>query len=154
MHQIITLIAKDFIVLPPIILAVVWFRLSWPLKRQAVLVAIGGVVITVILALIGSKLFNNPRPFVAGNFTPYFAHGNDNGFPSDHTLLAGLIGWLALCYSRKFGAIVLSIAALIGASRVIAGVHHFSDIIGALVISGIGVGISWLVIQKMQSRRA
>jgi undecaprenyl-diphosphatase len=152
MHNLVTLVAKDFIVLSILILAFVWLRLSVKNKKQAVLIAVVATVITAVLALVGSKVFNDPRPFVAGNFMPYFAHGADNGFPSDHTLLAGLCAAIVGIYSKRFGAIALIIAASIGTARVIAGVHHEADIIGSLIFAGIGTVIAEQLVKRLARR--
>lgn len=152
MHDIVIYIAKYLIVVPPLLLALVWFRLPWATKRQALIVGVIAAAITGVLAVIGSHLYNDPRPFVAGHFTPYFPHGNDNGFPSDHTLFAALCGSIALLYSRRIGTITLCLAALIGASRVIAGVHHMTDIVGGLLFAYVCVGFAWLIVSKLNSR--
>lgn len=154
MHHIITLIAKDFIIIPPLILAIVWLRLSTKNKKQAIVIAIIASAITVALAFIGSKLFNDPRPFIAGNFEPYFAHGADNGFPSDHTLLAGLCAALTCIYSKRFGVLALVVAATIGTSRVVAGVHHEADIIGSLVFAGLGTVVAEQLVQRRIKKAA
>lgn len=152
MHTIVIIIAKYFIVLSPLLLAYVWLRLPRSEKRQAILIGIIGAVITMGLALIGKKLFNDPRPFVAGHFTPYFPHSAGNGFPSDHTLLAGFVASLTLLYSKRFGVLAFVIALLIGVSRVIAGVHHIVDIIGSLVFAGLGVWLAWLITKRLSAR--
>ena len=152
MHNLVILIAKDFIILPPLLLGYVLIKLPRSEKRRAVLVVIGATILTALLALLGSKLFNDPRPFVAGHFTPYFAHSSDNGFPSDHTLLAGLMAALTYLYCKRLGIFAFAIAALIGASRVIAGVHHISDIIGALVFASVGTYLAQLVIGRFLTK--
>ena len=148
MHSLIIFIAKDFIVIPPLILAWVLFKSARQDTRRAVVIIVLATVLTAVLAFIGSELFNDPRPFIAGHFTPYFAHGNDNGFPSDHTLLAGLIAALTYVYSKRWGLVLFIVAALIGTSRVIAGVHHVADIIGALVFACIATFIAELIASR------
>jgi len=152
MHTIVTIVAKDFIIIPALIALFVWLRLDRHLKKEFILFAFGSVVITVALAVIGSKLFNNPRPFVVGQFTPYFAHGNDNGFPSDHTLLGSLLAFLVYKYDRKLGILALLFALAIGLARVLAGVHHVIDIIGAIVFAAIGVSIAAALVRRVSER--
>lgn len=146
MHFLITFIAKYFIVIPFIIVIIVLVQLKGKhAKLSFVLQLIIAGIAALILARIASMIWYDPRPFVVGNFVPLIAHASDNGFPSDHTLLASLVGWVVLMYSRKYGIVTLVIALLIGTARVLAGVHHPLDIIGSFVISGIAVALVVLV---------
>ncbi len=147
MHQIITFIAKDFLVLPVLLAAVVWLRLPRRQKITFVILGLASAVLAVLFAKLGSHLFYNPRPFVAGNFTPYFAHASDNGFPSDHTLLAGVVSFATFVYSRRYGWVAIALSVLIGLSRVIAGVHHLIDVIGSLAIAALSVGLTQALIR-------
>jgi len=148
MHEIITLIAEYFIVLSIIGTGLVWLKLTNEDKKRFIVLVIGGAIITLLLAKIGSKIFYNPRPFVVGHFTPYFQHGNDNGFPSDHTLLSSFLAFAALKYSKKTGYALLVIAILIGLSRVIAGVHHLIDIIGSILFALLGCTLAYYLIER------
>jgi len=76
-----------------------------------------------------------PRPFVVGNFVPLVAHVPDNGFPSEHTLFSAAVSAVIYISDRKTGAALWLLTALVGLSRVMAGVHHFTDICGAMAIS-------------------
>jgi undecaprenyl-diphosphatase len=154
MHAAVTFIAKYFIILALLGALAVWLRLKNKQKLEAVAVLIVGGIITYALAKIGGHFFYDTRPFVAGHFTPYFSHGADNGFPSDHTLLAGLLAWTAFCYRKRAGVALLVLAAIIGLSRVIAGVHHLADIVGSLIFSAIGVWIAWQLIKLFTKHRA
>ena len=92
-----------------------------------------------LLAILGSYLFNNPRPFISDEVTPLFSSGLDNGFPSDHTLLAALLSFAALVYSRRLGVALLILAFIIGWARVAGGVHHGIDVLGSFAIAGVAV---------------
>jgi membrane-associated phospholipid phosphatase len=148
MHDVVIIVAKYFIILPPLVLAYVWLRLGRADKKQAVILGVIAAALTGILAILGSKLINDPRPFVAGHFTPYFAHGNDNGFPSDHTLFAGLVACITYVYSKRFGYVTFALALLIGLSRVIAGVHHLIDIVAALLMAVAATALSKLLVRR------
>jgi undecaprenyl-diphosphatase len=150
MHEIVILIAKYFLVLPLLIALVIWLKLDRQAKKEFVILAVVGGLVTVILAELGSKLFYDPRPFVSGHFTPYFAHGNDNGFPSDHTLLSSFIALVVLKFNRQWGLIALVIAVMIGLARVIAGVHHIADIAGSILFSALGVMLVSAALSKFR----
>lgn len=144
MHQIVIIVAKYFIVLAALLAAVVWLKASTPEKKRFIALAILGAIFSLVLAKVGNKLHSDPRPFVVGHFTPYFSHGADNGFPSDHTLLASFIAFTTWRFSKTAGVVLLIIAILIGLSRVIAGVHHLQDIIGSIIFAFIGVWLASL----------
>jgi undecaprenyl-diphosphatase len=100
-----------------------------------------------VTALIASSLYDNPRPFVVGDFTPLIPHAANNGFPSDHTLLVSAIAAVCSFYSRRVGAILWMIALYVGMSRVYVGVHHPVDIVGSAVIA---VVVSLIVFQGIK----
>ena len=142
MHGVITFIANYALIVPIIGVVLVWLSLeSKSQKTQFLIKALVGAVVIILLARVGSWLYYNPRPFVVGNFTPYFPHPNNNGFPSDHTLFTSYLALLVLSYNRKLGLLLLIVAATIVLARVIAGVHHLVDIVGAFALSGITVGV-------------
>lgn len=120
-------------------------------REFAAMFLLGGIV-SLLLAKLGSHLYHDPRPFVQGHFTPLIGHSNDNGFPSDHTLLASFIGWLVLVYDRKWGIGLLLVAALIGAARMAAGVHHLSDIVGSFVFAGVGCWVAYMAVRTLGRR--
>lgn len=141
MHEIVIIVAKYFIVLAALLALVIWLKVDTPEKKRFIVLAVIGAVFSLVLAKIGSKLYNDPRPFVAGHFRPYFSHAPDNGFPSDHTLFTSFLAFTTWRFSRKAGVTILIIALLVGLSRVIAGVHHLADIAGSIVFAFAGV---WL----------
>jgi len=154
MHAIVTFIAKYFIALSVIGICIVWLRLNMSNKKRFIVVAVIGAILTIVLAKLASKLYYDPRPFVAGHFTPYFSHGNDNGFPSDHTLFASFLAFLSWYYSKKAGLGLLIVALLIGLSRVVAGVHHLLDILGSMVFAFVGSWLAFYLVQKIAQKRS
>lgn len=151
MHGIVIFIASYLIFTSVLITGYYFLTLPNEEKKRFVVQAIVGAAIAVILAKIGSMVYNNPRPFVVGHFTPYFGHGTDNGFPSDHTLLSSFLGFLVLFYNKKYGYLLLLFAVLIGLARMKAGVHHGIDVLGSFVFAGIGAWLGSLVANKALS---
>lgn len=140
MHGVITFIANYALVVPIIGVVLLWMSFdNKSQKTQFLMKALFGAVVIILLARVGSWLYYNPRPFVVGNFAPYFSHPNNNGFPSDHTLFTSYLAFLVLSYNRKLGVFLLIVAGAIGLARVIAGVHHLVDIVGAFAITGVTV---------------
>ncbi len=101
-----------------------------------------------LLGVLAGHLFYDPRPFVVSHVPPLFPHAPDNGFPSDHALLTGTLAALLTAFSVPLGLLMWFLAFLIGAARVIAGVHHALDIAGSFAIAG----ASTLVIRAFLKR--
>jgi undecaprenyl-diphosphatase len=140
-HSTIIFVAKYFIFLSIFVVAVFWLRAS--IKTKTALgwrVLIGGII-ALALAQIGSHLYYDTRPFVNEHIVPLIAHAPDNGFPSDHVLLASFLGFVVLRYSRVTGLFLLLIAVLIGWARVEAHIHHPIDIIGSFLIAALAVAL-------------
>ncbi len=152
MHEIVTITAKYFIVISALVTVYIWLKLDREKKKLFIIEGFVGGILAIGLAIIGSKLYHDPRPFVVGHFTPYFSHGNDNGFPSDHTLITSVVGFLVLKYSKIGGWILVAVAVLIGLARVIAGVHHMTDIIGSIVFAAIGVWLARYIVRRFIAR--
>lgn len=147
MHELVIIVAKYFVFLSILLALWAFVRLPRAFRKEFVLFGIVGGVLTLLFAMLGSHVFYDPRPFVVGHFTPYFSHGNDNGFPSDHTLLASFLAFFIWHYSRKLGTALFVLAIMIGLARVQAGVHHLIDIVGSFVFSAIGVGAAYFITQ-------
>jgi undecaprenyl-diphosphatase len=76
------------------------------------------------------------RPYEAHPHTivPLLTPSHDPSFPSDHATAAFAVAFGVLFVHRRAGWVFLSMAALIAASRVLAGMHYPSDVLaGALV---------------------
>lgn len=152
MHELVTIVANYLIAVPVVAIVVVWLRLSVKQRKELIVFAIIAGAISLLLAKLGDYLFYNPRPFVEGHFQPYFAHGSDNGFPSGHTLVASFLALVVWRYNKKIGQLLLLLAILIGLARVIAGVHHVIDIIGALVVTFVGFYLASRMIRSSHSK--
>lgn len=139
MDNLIIITAKYFIVIPVLVLLYLLFtaRNDKKLLTKAVFVVIAGGIISYVLAKAGSHLIDSPRPFAVGHFKPLIDHAADNGFPSDHTLLAASLAWSIRVLSKRYSYAMLVVALLIGLSRMAAGVHHSWDILGSFVFATI-----------------
>ncbi len=101
-----------------------------------------------VFARIATQLYDNPRPFMSDGVEALLSSSGGNGFPSDHTLLASFLGFSALLYSRKIGALLLVLAILVGWGRVAGGVHHGVDVVASFLIAGIAVLITNRIVDK------
>jgi undecaprenyl-diphosphatase len=112
-----------------------FFTIEKSRRRELFIFATTTLVLAYILAKISSFLYYDPRPFVIGNFVPLIQHVADNGFPSDHMLLASTVALIVFRFKRKWGIFLFALAFIVGISRVFAGVHHLVDIFGSIVVS-------------------
>jgi len=119
-------------------------------SRQAATlkIFIAALFIGFVIALVGGRLFYDPRPFVVEHVKPLVAHNSDNGFPSDHTLLAMTIALTVLINDKKLGSSLLVAALLIGLARVLAKVHHPVDILGSVLIAVLAFYLALSVVKK------
>ncbi len=98
------------------------------------------VGIALVAAHFIGQVLPEARPFVALGQQPLFPHAADASFPSDH--VSGGMAMLAARVGRGTKALTVVIVALVGAARVLAGVHWVDDIVGAAII---GLAIGWLI---------
>lgn len=90
------------------------------------------IVISIVRALINAK-----RPYEVYNYTPPVQKSTKGkSFPSRHTVSAFIIAMAFMYINVKIGIIMLIIAAVIGVTRVLAGVHFIRD-----VVSGAAIGV-------------
>lgn len=99
-----------------------------------------------------NRLIESPRPFMVNDIAPLFEHSSDNGFPSEHVLLAILIASVIFIYNRRLGYILAILALIIGSARVIANVHHPIDVLGGAAIGMISVFCVYLVLSSKRVR--
>lgn len=92
---------------------------------------------TFILVTVVRAIINAQRPYEKYDYTPV-VHKDTKGksFPSRHTVSAFIIAMAFLYIQSSLGIIMLAVAAVIGVTRVLAGVHFIRD-----VISGAALGI-------------
>ena len=156
MHEIVIAISQYAIIVP--MLAYAWLVYSERRQLKSLIIfTVISLIITLLIAKLAATLHADPRPFVRDGVTPYFKHGTDNGFPSDHTTYSSLIAFIIMRYNRKLGIALAVVALLIGAARVVAGVHHTQDIVAGFFIAAISVYaaklISDRVVAKLSSRK-
>ncbi|HET6877814.1 MAG TPA: phosphatase PAP2 family protein [Jatrophihabitans sp.] len=121
--------------------------------------AVVGIVLMVIFLYIAKSVHHDPRPFVENpHIKPLFGHSRDNGFPSDHSLAAGLIAVLVLLRHRLLGLPFVAAAIAIAWARVAAHVHHLQDVVAGLLLGGLAAVLAFVIVNavlaRWRSRRA
>lgn len=104
--------------------------------RSVLVCGIGFVLLTLF-----RKYLNAQRPYEKFGFTPLIKKETRGcSFPSRHTFSAAIIGMSLLKVYPLWGGIVLGLAAILAALRVILGVHFIKDTAAGLLI-GIVLGL-------------
>jgi undecaprenyl-diphosphatase len=112
------------------------------LSREPAARASLAAALTALLAVVLGHPIPDPRPYLAEGYTPLTHVSADNGFPSDHTLLAallaGLLGWI----DRRWRWALAVGAGLVGLGRLAVGAHHTLDVLGSVLIVMVAVGVA------------
>lgn len=149
MDNLIIFCAKYLIFILVLVAFIVW--LNVPAKKRwqfAAAVVLAGIA-ALILSKLAGRLYFHHRPFVVQNIKPLIPHGDDNGFPSDHTLLATTLVTAVYFYRRRVGAVLLGLAVVVGISRVLAHVHWAIDILGGLILGMLAGCIGYALAKKL-----
>ncbi len=146
------LAAKYFIIIPVALAAYYYFRNPNERKRMLGVGIITFIVAGIFLILAG-EVYYNPRPFVENNTIPLIPHSPDNGFPSNHALLAATISAILFLFSKKLSVYGWILTVLIGGARVYAQVHHTVDILGSVFIAILATIIAFFTYRWFESRQ-
>ena len=108
--------------------------------RPALVMAITGLIGLLIYKTLKARLLRE-RPFIRHpGITLAMAPLDRYSFPSGHTLHAVTFTWLAVVRFPTLAWILIPLASLIAASRVVLGLHYPSDVLAGGAI-GIGLGL-------------
>jgi undecaprenyl-diphosphatase len=106
-------------------------------NRQAVLHAGAATALALLINLAITGVYFRDRPFLVHPAHLLVPGPGDASFPSNHATAAFAIAVAVLLYNRRFGIVLLGLAALIAIDRVFVGIHYPGDVAaGALIGSG------------------
>ncbi|MFJ7752480.1 undecaprenyl-diphosphatase [Peribacillus muralis] len=126
-------ITEKALIIYAIALLLMWFLGSRIYKKTVLLAALTGFL-GLLLNLIISKIYFEPRPFVTHLVDVLIYHTADASFPSDHTTGAFSLAFAVLFRHRKIGLGMLLLAVLTGISRIYVGHHYPIDVMGSIVV--------------------
>lgn len=141
MDNLIIFCAKYLIFVIGLILVVVFAQMKSKTRWQFAAAVVMALVVATVLSKLASVLYYHPRPFVVQNIQPLVPHADDNGFPSDHALLATSLAVVIYFYRRRLGIAAGILALVVGIARVLADVHWPIDILGGLIL---GILAGWV----------
>ena len=102
--------------------------------RPALVMALTGALGVTIYTLL-KRVFVRERPFITHAAIDLRGAPLDRySFPSGHTLHAVSFAWQATAHFPELGWVLLPLAGLIAASRVVLGLHYPSDVLAGAAI--------------------
>lgn len=149
LDQLIIFAAKYLFLLLPVI-GFFWFiQLPMAAKKEVLLLGLITGLLALALGRLAALFFFDPRPFVAGHFTPLIPHAPDNGFPSDHTLLSSAIAMTVFLRNRPIGGLLWFLTLLVAAGRIGSGLHSPIDVAGSIAFSIIAGVIAEILVRRI-----
>ncbi len=141
--------AKYLIFVIVLISLIVWLKAATKNRWQFAIAVVLAGIIALALSKISGVLYYHPRPFVTQGIVPLISHGNDNGFPSEHTLLAMTLSAVIYYYRPRLAAGLFGLTLLVGTARVLAHVHSPIDILGGLILGAIAGWAGYQLAKKL-----
>ena len=137
-------IADYLVYLIPVVLAALWL---WGRSREVAVKALSAALIALGINQLIGLLYVHPRPFMIGIGHTFIVHAADSSFPSDHGTLFFAVA-LGLLAGRVWlvGLAVLLTGMVVAWSRLYLGLHFPFDMLGALLVAGLGnaiVHVAW-----------
>jgi membrane-associated phospholipid phosphatase len=125
-------------------------------RRRGLLLVLAVVMAAAIaggLVVLAGHFVTEGRPFAVDSDTiQLLPHGADNSFPSDHATLAGLVAVMASLAWARWSWLFLLLGALVGLSRVLAGLHYPGDVVAGWTIGGSSAVAAWLAVSRAGER--
>lgn len=149
MDWLIIFLAKYLVIAIVAVAALVFFKTSPKNRKQLGLAFVLAGIVAIILSKIAGAFYYHPRPFTVENIKPLIAHGNDNGFPSEHTVFSMTLATVIYYYSRRWELIAFLLTLGVGVGRVLAHVHSTLDILAGLIIGAIAGSIGYYTARKL-----
>jgi undecaprenyl-diphosphatase len=109
--------------------------------RRATAAGLSAAAVGLLANQLVAQLWHRPRPYQDHplGILPLLTPSHDPSFPSDHATAAFAIAFGILFVARRAGWLFMVWAALIAASRVLAGMHYPTDVLAGAVV-GLGAG--------------
>lgn len=122
------------------LVAVYFWHISKPEKKKLLWTAL----LSVVIARLGITelirfLYHRPRPFLVYSDIHPLISKNEYSFPSGHAAFFFALATAIYFYNKRWGTWFFVASILISLSRVVAGIHYPSDILGGAII-GVAVG--------------
>jgi undecaprenyl-diphosphatase len=104
-------------------------------NRRLAIQTLASVGLAWIIGEFIKSWFYFPRPFINSTIPLLIPSLSDGSFPSNHTLTSFTLAFTIFYSHRRLGLVCLLVSTLIGTSRVLAGVHYSTDVLGGITIA-------------------
>jgi len=151
LDQLMLLIVSDYVgtTLQALGLLGFWFEGADPETRQAnqraVLRAIGALLLSGLIVALSNLVYFRPRPFTDHEVNVLFYYPSDSSFPSNSAAAVFSLATAIWLQDRRWGGVLLGLAAWFALARVYVGVHYPSDVLAG---AALGAGAAWLLTRK------
>ena len=126
------------------------FRILWMILFSSCVarfVIVGGI----------RYFYHRPRPFLVLESnkliseSAWFYSDHEWSFPSGHSAFFFALASMIYCYNRKWGVGFFIAALLMNVSRIIAGVHYPSDILGGICVGVFTSLVLYWIVERKRS---
>jgi len=121
------------------LLAAAWLVVAVRHRRTLTLTPMARIaalaVLALLLAKVSTHVISDPRPYLVDHVAPLTPLTRDNGFPSDHTLLAAVLAASLWWIDRRLIVPFAVGVVLVMLGRLGVGAHHTIDVLGSVAIT-------------------
>ncbi len=136
-----------------LVLIFLFFTLKEKKKKiQLLILALSSSILSWLLGQLISLIYFRPRPFVEqDDIIQLIQHVQDKSFPSDHAVIAFVLGLSIYLFNKKLGVLALIGAFLISFARIFSGIHYPSDVLGGVIIASLIILGVWKIVKSWTS---
>jgi undecaprenyl-diphosphatase len=122
-------------------------------RRHTLVYCIAAVIFSSLISCIVGGIWKRERPFIKHKHTIQGAipHEANASFPSNHSMNSMAASLMLLSRRNLWGIPFLFWSLVLGASRIICGLHYFTDVLGGFVI---GMGGTFFVRRSRRIQKA
>ena len=150
LDDVVNVIVSDYLV--PVALSVamigLWFVGKTPEMREryqkAVFVGMSSIGVSNLIVMVINQFYFRPRPFNEYDVSLLFYRPTDSSFPANPAAMAFAVAIAVWMVNRRFGWVLIAVAAVFFLSRVYAGVFYPSDVVAGALI---GIAVSLVLAQ-------
>ncbi len=121
------------------VLGVAWVVIVAGRRDRLRVADVARVVALALAAYVASTVLTglvpDPRPYLVAHAQPLIPISRDNGFPSDHTLLAAALTVSLWWIDRRLAPVFAVCTVLVALGRLGVGAHHTLDVVGSIAIA-------------------
>lgn len=115
-------------------------------QLRFLLITFGTALLVWGMGLIVKEIIRHPRPDLLQSL---FIPNDEYSFPSGHATFMFALAFAVSGFTIRAGEVLVVLAAITGVARVLAGVHYWYDIVGAIILCAFAVPAVFFVLKKV-----